>query len=186
MSRSAAAPPDPYAVLEITRSATDAEIRAAYLALVSRYHPDRHDGNPLADLASAKLAEVNRAYEILSDPARRVVWDESHGAQGLPVGGATRGAQGKFFGRAIVVIVGLALALRFGPLVLRGLVGLLSCRSWSSSWSWCVCCDAPARAIGRARPGRNAHRADRVPNSSPQKFPVRSLVRVWIGGRAAA
>jgi hypothetical protein len=125
MSRSAAAPPDPYVVLEITRSATDAEIRAAYLALVSRYHPDRHDGNPLADLASAKLAEVNRAYEILSDPERRAVWDESHGAQGLPAGGAARATQGKFFGRAMVVIVGLALALRFGPLVLRGLVGLL-------------------------------------------------------------
>lgn len=125
MSTSANAPPDPYVILEITRSATDAEIRAAYLALVSRYHPDRHDGNPLADLASAKLAEVNRAYEILSDPGRRALWDESHGAQAVPVGPAARTTQGKFFGRAIVVIVGLALALRFGPLVLRGLVGLL-------------------------------------------------------------
>src|SRR4029077_2381815 len=103
---SAPAPPDPYAILEITRCATDAEIRAAYLALVSRYHPDRHEGNPLADLASAKLAEVNRAYEILSDPARRAAWDHSHGGRGMPVAGAARPTQGKFFGRAIVVIVG--------------------------------------------------------------------------------
>jgi hypothetical protein len=118
-------PPDPYVILEITRSATDAEIRAAYLALVSRYHPDRHEGNPLADLASAKLAEVNRAYEILSDPARRAAWDDTNGASGVPLGATARAAQGKFFGRSVIVIVGLALALRFGPLVLRGLVGLL-------------------------------------------------------------
>jgi hypothetical protein len=118
-------PPDPYVILEITRSATDVEIRAAYLALVSRYHPDRHAGNPLADLASAKLAEVNRAYEILSDPARRAAWDDTNAAPGVPLGATARAAQGKFFGRAVIVIVGLALALRFGPLVLRGLVGLL-------------------------------------------------------------
>jgi curved DNA-binding protein CbpA len=122
---SAPRPPDPYVILEIPRSATDTEIRAAYLALVSRYHPDRHEGNPLADLASAKLAEVNRAYEILSDPARRAAWDATSGAPGVPLGAAARAAQGKFFGRAVIVIVGLALALRFGPLVLRGLVGLL-------------------------------------------------------------
>jgi hypothetical protein len=125
MSMPANPPFDPYVVLEIARSATDAEIRAAYLALVSRYHPDRHDGNPLADLASAKLAEVNRAYEILSDRQRRAAWDADHGTGGARVAGAARATQGKFVGRAIVVIIGLGLALRFGPLVLRGLVGLL-------------------------------------------------------------
>lgn len=62
---------DPYAVLGVARTATPAEIRAAYHALVAQYHPDRHQGNPLAALASEKMIELNRAYETLSDPARR-------------------------------------------------------------------------------------------------------------------
>ncbi|HET6147899.1 MAG TPA: J domain-containing protein [Polyangia bacterium] len=70
-----AAGPDPYAVLGVDRSATAAEIRAAYLALVARYHPDRHQGNPLEDLASQRIAEINQAYELLSDPARRAAFD---------------------------------------------------------------------------------------------------------------
>jgi hypothetical protein len=62
--------PDPYVVLGVSRTATDAEIRAAYRALVAQYHPDRHQGNPLADLANARMAEINRAYETLSQRAR--------------------------------------------------------------------------------------------------------------------
>ena len=63
--------PDPYAILGVAPTASEAEIRAAYRALVAKYHPDRHQGNPLEELASAKMAEINRAYEILSDPVRR-------------------------------------------------------------------------------------------------------------------
>jgi hypothetical protein len=123
MSRSAAADDlDPYAILEIAPTATAAEIRAAYLALVSRYHPDRHEGNPLADLASAKLAEVNRAYEILSDPVRRAAWDAGHARSHLR---DRRPGSSGFVGRALVVMVGLGVALRFGPLLLRGLVAVV-------------------------------------------------------------
>ena len=67
----AVARPDPYAVLGVDRAASAAELRAAYRALVARYHPDRHQGNPLEDLASERMAEINQAYELLSDPARR-------------------------------------------------------------------------------------------------------------------
>lgn len=67
---------DPYAILGVARTATPAEIRAAYHALVAQYHPDRHQGNPLATLASEKMIELNRAYETLSDPARRRLLDE--------------------------------------------------------------------------------------------------------------
>lgn len=56
------AEPDPYAVLGVVRTATEHEIRAAYRALVARYHPDRHQDKPLKELASAKLAEINRAH----------------------------------------------------------------------------------------------------------------------------
>jgi hypothetical protein len=68
---------DPYSVLGVPRTATAAEIRAAYHALVAKYHPDRHQGNPLASLASEKMIELNRAYEALSDPARQRFVDEA-------------------------------------------------------------------------------------------------------------
>ena len=71
--------PDPYSVLGVARTASDAEIRAAYHALVAKYHPDRHQGNPLEDLASEKLVAINRAYEILSDPVRRAAYDSGGG-----------------------------------------------------------------------------------------------------------
>lgn len=69
--------PDPYSVLGVARTASAAEIRAAYHALVAQYHPDRHQGNPLAGLASEKMIELNRAYEALSDPARRQFVDDN-------------------------------------------------------------------------------------------------------------
>jgi curved DNA-binding protein CbpA len=70
---------DPYAVLGVDRAASASEIRAAYRALVARYHPDRHQGNPLENLASERMVEINQAYELLSDPARRAAFDGGTG-----------------------------------------------------------------------------------------------------------
>lgn len=82
---------DPYSVLGVARTATAAEIRAAYRALVAQYHPDRHQGNPLADLASEKMIELNRAYEALSEPAqRRFVDDDPAPARPAPPQAARR------------------------------------------------------------------------------------------------
>ncbi len=64
-----------YALLGVAPTATAEEIRAAYLAQVARYHPDRHAGNPLSDLAGERLTELNRAFEILGDPERRAQYD---------------------------------------------------------------------------------------------------------------
>lgn len=54
---------DPYEVLGVSRSASDDQIRAAYRELVKKYHPDKYQNNPLADLAEEKLREVNEAYD---------------------------------------------------------------------------------------------------------------------------
>ena len=59
---------DPYKVLGLKRNATDEEIKAAYHALVKKYHPDKYQNNPLSDLAEEKLREVNEAYELLMKP----------------------------------------------------------------------------------------------------------------------
>lgn len=62
---------DPFEILGVRPDATPEQIRAAYRELAVRYHPDKHRGNPLEELAAAKLVEINQAYEILSDDARR-------------------------------------------------------------------------------------------------------------------
>ncbi len=57
---------NPYKVLGVSEDATQEEIRAAYLALVKKYHPDKFTDNPLKELANEKLKEINEAYELLT------------------------------------------------------------------------------------------------------------------------
>ena len=57
---------NPYKVLGVSENATQEEIRAAYLALVKKYHPDKFTDNPLKELANEKLKEINQAYEMLT------------------------------------------------------------------------------------------------------------------------
>ena len=56
---------NPYEVLGIKPGATQEEIKKAYRTLVKQYHPDKYRDNPLSDLASAKLQEINEAYDML-------------------------------------------------------------------------------------------------------------------------
>jgi curved DNA-binding protein CbpA len=115
--------PDPYSVLGVARTASDSEIRAAYHALVAKYHPDRHQGNPLEDLASEKVAAINRAYEILSDPARRADYDS--GLQPRATGQPYSTAPGSLSRKHIRWLQ---------------IVAVLSCRSrFASDRSLCAC-----------------------------------------------
>lgn len=54
---------DPYKVLGVPETATDEEVKKAYLNLARKYHPDNYHDNPLADLAQEKMKEINAAYE---------------------------------------------------------------------------------------------------------------------------
>ncbi len=55
---------DPYSILGVSKKASDEEVKAAYKALVRKYHPDNYnDDNPLKELANEKMQEVNEAYD---------------------------------------------------------------------------------------------------------------------------
>lgn len=57
---------DPYSVLGVSQSASDAEIKKAYRELARKYHPDNYQNNPLADLAEEKMKEINEAYDTIT------------------------------------------------------------------------------------------------------------------------
>lgn len=64
---------DYYAVLEVLPTAEAMVIQAAYRALAQRYHPDRFEGDK--DEANRKMASINEAHDVLSDPIRRAQYD---------------------------------------------------------------------------------------------------------------
>ena len=73
-----------YDSLSIQPSASDAEIKKAYRKAALKYHPDKNQDNPTA---SEKFKEVSQAYEILSDPEKRKIYDQ-YGLDFLLRGGA--------------------------------------------------------------------------------------------------
>lgn len=54
---------DPYKVLGVSPSATDEQVKDAYRQLARKYHPDNYVNNPLSDLATEKMKEINEAYD---------------------------------------------------------------------------------------------------------------------------
>jgi len=73
--------PRHYEELGVAPTATLAEIRAAYVALARVHHPDRTSDRTEGDRAAsaARMARVNAAWTVLSDPARRAAYDARRG-----------------------------------------------------------------------------------------------------------
>jgi len=79
---------DFYKILNVSRNASQEEIKKAYKKAALKWHPDRNPGN--AEEASEKFKEVAAAYEVLTDSEKKEIYDR-YGEEGLKEGGGGGG-----------------------------------------------------------------------------------------------
>lgn len=72
---------DAYKLLQVDPQADDIVVEAAFRALARRYHPDNHGGD------AQRMADINKAYDLLRTPVRRRRYDREHHL--MPVGPGT-------------------------------------------------------------------------------------------------
>ncbi|XP_041945030.1 dnaJ homolog subfamily C member 11 [Alosa pseudoharengus] len=77
---------DYYSLLNVRREATQEELKASYRRLCMLYHPDKHRDPELKRQAEQLFNLVHQAYEVLSDPQSRAIYD-IFGKKGLEVEG---------------------------------------------------------------------------------------------------
>ena len=81
---------DYYEILGVTKNASDQEIKTAYRKQALKWHPDRNKSSD----ASENFKEINKAFEVLSNPQKKQMYDQygeaafQRGGPGAPSGGA--------------------------------------------------------------------------------------------------
>ena len=96
---------DFYAVLGVSKDASDADLKKTYRKLARQYHPDSNPGNVAAE---SKFKEISEAYSVLSDKEQRAEYDQiramgsgarfTAGAGGPGAGGGFEDVFGGMFG----------------------------------------------------------------------------------------
>lgn len=136
---------DYYEILGVSRSATGNQIKAAYRKLARECHPDVNKASDAAE----KFKEATAAYEALSDPNKRKVYDQfGHAGLGAGAGGTTyRTAAGPFGGAVRFDFEDLFRSSPFSGMSLEELLGALGGYSGRSR---------PRRPRARSRKGADA------------------------------
>ncbi|KZV31643.1 DNAJ heat shock family protein [Dorcoceras hygrometricum] len=71
---------DYYNILKVGKGATEDDLKKSYRRLAMKWHPDKNPNNKKE--AEAKFKQISEAYEVLSDPQKRQIYDQ-HGEEGL-------------------------------------------------------------------------------------------------------
>src|ERR1051325_7290001 len=75
---------DPYEILGVAKSASEADIKKAFRTLAKKHHPDKHAGDAAAQ---KRFQEISGAYDILGDKQKRAQYDAGAiGPDGNPKG----------------------------------------------------------------------------------------------------
>lgn len=83
---------DYYKILGVSKSASQDDIKKAYRKLALKHHPDRVPQEK-KDEAQSKFQELSEAFEVLSDPEKKRIYDQvgEEGLKGQPSGGTDGG-----------------------------------------------------------------------------------------------
>ncbi|KAK9096418.1 hypothetical protein Sjap_021915 [Stephania japonica] len=79
---------DYYNILKLSRNATEDDLKKSYRRLAMKWHPDKNQNNKKD--AEAKFKQISEAYEVLSDPQKRTIYDQygEEGLKGIPPPGS--------------------------------------------------------------------------------------------------
>ena len=86
-------PSDLYAILGLSRDASPEDIKKAYRRMSKEWHPDKHKGEKDAE---TKFKEINQAYEVLSNPEKKRMYDQFGSTGGPGAGGSGFNGAGGF------------------------------------------------------------------------------------------
>ena len=136
---------DPYEILGVTKSASEAEIKKAFRNLAKKHHPDTHAGDKNAQ---KKFQEISGAYDIVGDKEKRAKFDcrrDRRGGQSARL----RSAPGRRFPSGRTAAAARARAISISPGTIRAGRRKASARRTSSPT-----CSADAARRGRQQPAR--------------------------------
>lgn len=88
---------DYYSVLKVGRNASEDDLKKAYRKLAMKWHPDKNLSNKKE--SEAKFKKISEAYEVLSDPHKRSIYDQygEEGLKDMPVDTSPRGYRSSRF-----------------------------------------------------------------------------------------
>ena len=78
---------DYYEILEVSKSVSEEELKKAYRKKAIQFHPDKNPGNKEAE---EKFKELSAAYEVISNPEKKQLYDD-YGEEGVKNGGPPGG-----------------------------------------------------------------------------------------------